>query len=66
MKTSQHLPVFKGAYKETGEGPSLRNCRERECRLDSRKEIFAVRVAPRLDVDAPTLSVFKARLDEVI
>ncbi|KFP78558.1 hypothetical protein N311_02896, partial [Apaloderma vittatum] len=46
--------------------------KENRCRLDLKKKFFSTRVArlwnrlPREAVDAPSLEMFKARLDEAL
>ena len=72
------LPVLKGGYRKDGEGLFIRVCSDRVRgndfklkggRLDRRKKFFTVRVVrhwnrlPREAVAAPSLEVFKARLD---
>ncbi|GAB0205361.1 hypothetical protein GRJ2_003001700 [Grus japonensis] len=71
---------LKGAYRKAGEGLFIRECSDRtrgklkkgRFRLDIRKKFFTVRMArhskrlPRQVVDAPSLEVFKARLDEAL
>ncbi|GAB0183611.1 hypothetical protein GRJ2_000826400 [Grus japonensis] len=65
---------LKGAYRKAGEGLVTRawSDRTRRFRLDIRKKFFPVRVVrhwnrlPREAVDAPSLEVFKARLDEAL
>ena len=73
------LPVPQGNYKKAGEGLFIRACgdrimgngfklKEARFRLDVRKKFFTLSVVrhgnrfPRV-VDAPSLEVFKARLD---
>jgi len=72
------LPVPEGAYRSAGEGLFTRTRRDRtrdngfkegKFRLDIRKKFFTMRVVrpwhrlPREAVAAPSLAVFKARLD---
>jgi len=69
---------LKGVYRKDGEGHFTRVCSDRtrgmalkegRFRLDIRKKFFTMRVVkhwnslPREAVDAPSLEVFKARLD---
>ncbi|KAK4807138.1 hypothetical protein QYF61_018479 [Mycteria americana] len=71
---------LKGAYQKAGEGLFTRACSDRtsfklkegKFRLDIKKKFFAMRVVrhwnrlPREVVDAPSLEVFKARLDTAL
>jgi len=67
--------TFKGAYRKDGEGLFTRVCSDRtrgnsskpkegRLRLDIRKKFFTTRVVKNREaVAAPSLAVFKARLD---
>ncbi|NWW55037.1 WIPF1 protein, partial [Pedionomus torquatus] len=75
------VPYLKGAYRRAGEGLFVRKRSDRtrdngfklrRFGLDTRKKFFTVRVVrhwhklSRETVDAPSLEVFQARLDEVL
>ena len=79
MYKSAAFQYLKGAYRKDGEGPFTKcsdrtrgngfKLKEGRFRSDIKKKFFTVRVVrhwnrlPREAVDAPSLEVFKARLD---
>ena len=63
------MGLFTGAYRGRKRGDGGFKLQEGRFRLDTRKKFFAMRVLrhwhrlPRDTVDAPSLEVFKVRLD---